>query len=334
MESTHAHSQFANPLTWQEAVEDFLLQTRGSREENTERYYTERLKLLVRWAEGEGITLADFRARHLRQYLAHRADLGVSDSTRRSDAVSARAFLKFCKREEYIEADPLVGYQVPKAGKPYVKCPSDEEIRRLLQALQDRWKPSLNPKIRYIHASARIFYSRRNYAVVAGLIETAARIGEILGLKIEDYQRDQQQIAIRKTKGDEPRIVPISPCWMETIDAYLRVRPKVESDALFINEYGEPLTTAEFGRIFRGYLRYAGLSGFSLHGLRHYAITQLAKTDLWAASIIAGHKDLKVTRGYLHGDPVHVRSAHAQAAPLGRILLTTRTNTQRRKKVV
>jgi integrase len=215
-----------------------------------------------------------------------------------------------------------------------VKCPSDEEIRTLLKALQDRWKVSVNPKARFVHASARLFFGRRNYAIVAGLIETAARVGELLGLRLEDYQPGEQQIVIRKAKGDEPRTVPLSPYWIEAVEAYLKVRPKVESDLLFISEYGSAMGVNEFGAVFRGYLEYAGLSGFTLHGLRHYAITQLAKTDLWAASQIAGHKDLTVTRRYLHGDPAHMRAAHMQAAPLGRILATSRTIARRRKKVV
>ena len=336
LEASPAHSRASFPAAvgWAEAVADFLLQVRATREENTERFYRAQLSLLVRWAEGQGVPLSEFRARHLRQYLAHRADTGVSDMTRRHDASAARAFLKFCKREEYVQGDPLQGYQVPKAARAYVKCPSDDEIRRLLSAMQDRWKPSLNPSARFVHAPARLFFARRNYAIVAGLVETAARIGEMLALTLDDYQPGEGRIVIRKAKGDEPRAVPISPVWAEAVDAYLRVRPKVESDLLFVNEYGAAMDVDQFGRRFRGYLKWAGLSGFSLHGLRHYAITQLAKTDVWAASQIAGHKDLQVTRQYLHGDPAHVQSVHAQAAPLARLLVNVRSERQRRKKVI
>ena len=312
-------------------MDDFLLQVKGTREEKTLLYYTCRLTLLVRWAQQQGVGLASFRARDLRQYLAARADAGVSDATRRHDAVASRAFLKFCKREGYIEGDPLSGYQVPKSPTPYVKCPSEDEVRVLLRAVQERWKPSINLKARFIPASARLFFTRRNFAVIAGLIETGARIGEMLALKLDDFQKDQRQIAIRSSKGDEPRIVPISDAWTNAVDAYLRVRPKIESDRLFINEYGEPLSPDQFGRIFRSYARYAGLSGFTLHGLRHYAITQLAKTDVWAASVIAGHKDLKITRQYLHHDPDHLRSVHSQAAPLARLLVNARSQRQRKR---
>ncbi len=197
-------------LPWKDAVADFLMQIRGSREEATEKFYRDRLKMLVEWAEQQNIPLMEFRARQLREYLGARADRGVSDRTRRHDAAATRVFLKFCMREEYIEGNPLAGFQVPKAARAYIKCPSDDEIRALLKALQERWKPSRNPSARFVNAPARLFYSRRNYAIIAGLIETAARIGEMLSLTLGDYQPEQRQIVIRQAKGDEPRVVPIS----------------------------------------------------------------------------------------------------------------------------
>ncbi len=329
-----SRATLTSQLSWQEAVDDYLLHVRGTREENTVRFYRERLRLLARWGEQNGVALADIQARHLRQYLAYRAECGVSDRTRRHDAMAAHAFLKFCRREGYVTGDPLADYRVPHVERAYVKCPSDDEIRALLRAMHDRWKPSCNPPARFVRPAARQFFSRRNYAVIAGLVETAARIGEMLALRLDDYQPGEGQIVIRKSKGDEPRVVPISPAWADAVDTYLRVRPKVDSDLLFISEYGGPMDVARFGKQFRGYLEFAGLSGFTLHGLRHYAITQLAKTDVWAASQIAGHKDLKITRQYLHGDPAHVRAAHEQAAPLSRLLVNARSERQRRKKVV
>ena len=112
-----SRQSFPAAVGWAEAVADFLLQTRATREESTERFYRDRLRMLAPWAEAQGVSLGEFRARHLRAYLAHRADAGISDRTRRHDASVARAFLKFCRREEYIDGDPLAGFQVPKADQ-------------------------------------------------------------------------------------------------------------------------------------------------------------------------------------------------------------------------
>ncbi|MDR3710716.1 MAG: site-specific integrase [Capsulimonadaceae bacterium] len=105
-------SAFAAPeVSWDDAIADYNLLVKGTREKKTASYYRSRLSVLKKWADEQGLTLLDFRARHMRQYLADRADKGVADGTRRHDALVARAFLKFCKSEGYIDADPLVGYQ-------------------------------------------------------------------------------------------------------------------------------------------------------------------------------------------------------------------------------
>lgn len=71
-----------------------------------------------------------------------------------------------------------------------------------------------------------------------------------------------------------------------------------------------------------------------MHGLRHYALTRLAQTNLMAAAHIAGHKDLKTTRGYLHASADFVREVHEQAGPLTRIIVNTRSEKAKRKKLI
>jgi hypothetical protein len=102
-----SRSSFSRSSSWTDAVDDFLLQVKATREEKTLLYYTCRLSVLKRWAEEHAVALSGFCARNLRQFLADRADAGVTDATRRHDAVATRAFLKFCKREGYVDGDPL-----------------------------------------------------------------------------------------------------------------------------------------------------------------------------------------------------------------------------------
>lgn len=243
-------------------------------------------------------------------------------------------FLKFCFKEEYIASNPLVDYQSPKAAKPYVKMPADDEIRIILKAIEAKHKLGENPNSRFSNAKTQRFLARRDLAIVSGLVGTAARIGEILGMKLGDYDKARKQIVFRETKGNEPRTVPIEDVWIETVDAWLRVRGGIESDYLFVTLYGEQIDVRCFSRQFQRYCKYADVEDVTLHSLRHYALTTIAKSDLWVASLIAGHKDLRVTRGYLHNDPDHVRKAHAEAAPLSRLLVNARAEKARRKRIV
>lgn len=329
-------------ISWQDAVKDFLRQSLSANERKTQTYYRLNLERLARWAEGEGIALTDFRVRHLREYIAVRSERGqgrgdegrVSERTLRHDAICIRVFLRHCASEGYIPRDPLTDYAIPKAPKPFVKCPSDEEVSALLKAVPVKWSPAANPGACRMPAKARTFLARRDYAILAGLVETAARIGEMLSLRLDDYDRERMQITFRQTKTDKPRTVPISSDWQEAVDTYLRIRPKCDSPLLFISRTGLSLGVTAYGTQFRHYADFAGLAGWSLHGLRHYALSQIARVDVLAAQQIAGHTSLVVTQGYLHTGADQVRAAHAQAAPLSRLLVNRRSESVARKRLV
>jgi site-specific recombinase XerD len=333
MTDTHPSPQ---SLSWEEALDDWRIELTTRVAPHTVTCYLNRIGTMRRWvdAQGGGIALADFRARHLSRYLVSRIECGVKDITRRHDAIACRQFLKWCGKNEYLPGDPLAGYQIPKASRPYTNEPSDDQIKQLLRCVQERWKPAGNPAARFASEPARAFYSRRNYAIVAGLLETGCRAGELLALRLDDYRPGERQVAFRETKGKEARIVPISPAWTACVETYLKKRPKCDSPLLFVNVYGDAMNTHMFGRQLRGYMAFAGLSGWTMHGLRHYALTRMAQVSLMGAMYIAGHKDPKTTRGYLYASAEFKRDTHTQAAPLARLLVNARSEKAKRKKLV
>lgn len=339
----------AHESDWSEAVNDFLLDKRSNREEKTASYYAERLRVFVRWATetagaGKGIGLGDFKARHMREYLTWRSfcknpvtGKPITDTTRRHDAIAVRLFIKFCKQEDYIDVYPLADYKIPKASKSPATCPKDEDVQKLLKACQDRWRPALNPNARFFHAAGRQFFQRRNYAILAGLVSTGAREGEILALRLADYDPVARTVRFRDTKGDEDRTVPFEPEWGEIVAQWLRVRPKsAQSDTLFVTEYGDPLGTNLFRQQFYKDRDFAGVA-LNLHALRHYALTQIARSgDIRAAQKIAGHKSLSTTQVYLHADADRMQQVHAAAAPLGRVMnvMVNARSAKQRKKLI
>lgn len=320
---------------WDAALTDFLRGCTGELEPRTVQSYRYQLKPFARWASANEIPLAQFTARHMREWLAQRAEGGVSQKTRRNDAITINVFFKFCVQNDYLPKNPLYDYKIPRAPEPFVRMPSPDELRALLLAVKERWDPATNPPIKHTPARERRFFRLRDYAILAGLIETGCRAGELLALTLDDYRPDRREIAIRQSKGDAPRIVPITDHWIACVAAWRKARPNVDCDRLFINQFGGPMEVTQVGRSFRHYRDFAGLEGFSLHGLRHYAITQIAKVDVLAASDIAGHKDLKITRAYLHRDADHNREKHALANTLGKVLQHRRSGASRpRKKVI
>ncbi|HKS71617.1 MAG TPA: tyrosine-type recombinase/integrase [Terriglobales bacterium] len=267
--------------------------------------------------------------------MIERADK-VSSMTCHHDGVCAKRFFAYAAREKFVERNVLADWQVRKAPTPYVKCPTAEELQALLRSIVRRWDPKENPSCRSIPARRRTFFRHRNLAIIAGLIETGCRAGELFALTMQDYQPQVPQIVIRTSKTDEPRIVPITPAWMELVNSYLAVRPKkLDSDYLFVGEYGLPLDVGDFGHALKRQVEFAGLAGITQHTLRHYAATNMNdKVGLVAAKALLGHRSIQTTVKYIRDGSRLAAGAQATANTLGNILQNKSTARARRKRII
>jgi len=326
--------------TWMEAEKDYLRDCKARNLSlKTVRGKQYHIDQLARWCleQSRPVSLQSFARRHFRQYLEERRENGISEKTHRSDVLEVRLFFRFCKNEGWIDSNPLAEYALPKAAKPYVKMPSADELRALLDAITKRWDIKYNPRIKSLCARHRRFYRARDTAIICLLIETGCRVGEVLALQVSDYQSGQ--LVIRTSKGDEPRVIPLTEAISDYMCAWLSIRPDLPLDSLFVSCYGTAIDPDDFGKSFRRYLAFSTtvlntpLNGFSLHGLRHYAGSEMAKVDVLLAMRALGHKNLAVTMGYLHLDANHLRQKHAQAAPLGN-LISKSSKTEARSKII
>ena len=195
--------------------------------------------------------------------------------------------------------------------------PTDADMQALLRSVHDFWNPAKNPRSRYVPLAKRIFHRDRNYAALLGLLDTAARIGEMLSLKVDDYRAKERQIVIRESKGREPRTLPVSAEWVDALDIWLRQRQKVmagqteDEGWLFISEFGGRLDEGRFLKALKKIVAWAGISErITLHSLRRYSLNRLAKVNLLATQQIAGHKETRTTLLYTQLDPDFVRGVH------------------------
>jgi integrase len=263
---------------------------------------------LIRWAEEEGVPFAQFGKRHMNRYLAKRRET-VSRSTLRHDGVAAVAFLKWCARNDYLDQNPLADYGVKAAPRPTKYVPTDEEIRGLLKGLERYWNPDHNPGMKNIAQSRRRFHRERNRAIVLMLLDSAARIGEVGSLKLEDYRAKEMQITIRESKGKQPRTLPLSPGTAEAVANWLKVRDRLMAEVLpeddegwlFLSEYGTQMD-----------------------------LTRLAKTNRVVAQQIAGHKDPRTTDIYIHLDADYTRQVHAEVGIVDNVLENRRLARRKR----
>jgi integrase/recombinase XerC len=83
--------------------------------------------------------------------------------------------------------------------------------------------------------------------------------------------------------------------------AYLRIRPDIEDDRLFVSKFRKPLGPRAFQNIVKKYLDGARIKNASVHTLRHtFATHHVAKgTSLRTVQEALGHKDLRTTSAYV-----------------------------------
>lgn len=323
--------------TWEDAQKDYLRDC-AARNLSAKTIVGKRYHLdqLIRWCDEQSrpVSLNSFARRHMRAYIEWRRDNGAAEKTLRSDVLEIRSAFRYFKAEGWIESNCLSEYALPKAAVPYVRMPTATDLRLVLDAINRRWDVRKHKAIKSISADRRRYYRDRDRAVLCILIETGCRVGEVLAMRVEDYRAGE--IVVRESKGDRPRVIPITSTLDNAVQEYVGHRIADGSPQFILNHYGNPITPDDYGHAFRRYLRYGmevfpELQPFTLHGVRHYALSQIAKVDVLAAMNAAGHKDLSVTRRYIHLDADHIRAQHAAAAPLGKVLGNGATVVQKRE---
>jgi site-specific recombinase XerD len=152
----------------------------------------------------------------------------------------------------------------------------------------------------------------RDRLILKILYLTGARIGEVLGLKIENipYPNSGESFGVLKnikSKG-KFRDLFIPAALIEEIDNFIifeRSLIETEHSFLFVSlqkqNLGKPLTYRGIYEVFRRLKEKLGLA-FNFHDVRHTFITHLAEmgVDVSIISKIAGHKHISTTEKYTH----------------------------------
>jgi integrase/recombinase XerC len=325
--------------SFNDALEDFLvaMHARG-RSEKTVLFYRSRLSVVIAWAIAHHVTISGFSKRHMERFASERRAEGLAPVTVFDDQLCMRTFLKWCADEGYIKASHLLEYRICRPARAKIRVPSTDEMMRFVEGIATRWDVKCNPKVRKVAPAERRFLWRRDDAILSTLIETTARIGEVLGMSVDDIQPGCINVT---AKGAIPRSLPITPSLEAVYAAYLKERPSDVHEKLFITVYGDPLDYRAFNDVFHAYRTHAGLEHFTPHALRHYSITKLAQSaGVVVAAHQAGHTNLTTTQRYVEQDPEFNRSRILAADILGKLRLNKPNNqretvdTRARKRVV
>ena len=156
---------------------------------------------------------------------------------------------------------------------------------------------------------ARIFAvvsSARDKAMFGLMVGAGLRVGEVAALCLADIEEPSvPDSLVRLTvrgKGNKERIVWLTDSLWNTLKAWLRDRPETESDQVFLNWHGQPITKNGIQYIFKRHSDDAGVT-LSCHQLRHTYARRLAESGLPVESLarLLGHTLLQTTQRYIDG---------------------------------
>lgn len=198
---------------------------------------------------------------------------------------SIRSFWSWLKREEFIDKNPFENVRPPKAPRKIVNTLSPKQVTQLLNAIS--------------HKDGAGY---RDRAIVITLYGTGLRVGELLGLRLDDINFDTGQIRVMG-KGRRERFVYMSATVHKVLFKYLwHWRPKVPAEHLLVHDSGRPLSRFYVEHRLQAYGRKAGISGARCtpHTLRHtFAVEYLrGGADTFTLQRILGHSTLEMTRHY------------------------------------
>jgi len=169
----------------------------------------------------------------------------------------------------------------------------------------------------------------RDRAILEVMYASGIRVSEVVGLNVGDYEREEARLRVWG-KGAKERIAFLGEPACRALDAYLAEgRPRLlaaahhptATDALFVNRFGQRLSSRSVDTLVRKTARAAGIARrVTPHVLRHSFATHLLNggADLRFIQEMLGHSDISTTHIYTHVSQERPREVHLRAHPRSR----------------
>lgn len=215
-------------------------------------------------------------------FLAKLSGSGYTPKSLSRKINSIRTFYRFLKSKGMVSEDPSLQVAHPQYTLAAPRILTPTEYRALRDASRN---------------------DTRMFAVIELLLQTGIRIGELAELRVSDVVADG--LRIRPFEKHEERVVPMNKSAQESLDRYLKARPQVTEERIFVTKSGRPFLIRNIRTAVERYFRLAEIKGAKVNDLRHTFIAHHLKhgVSLVLLSKIVGHKRLSTTERYLEFVP-------------------------------
>jgi len=259
------------------------------------------------------VTVHDLRRfilalRNAKAYSHHRftrpQDRPLSPQSIVSYVGAIKSFFSFLAREQIIPSNPMDNVTL-KVPKKVIATFSEAQLQRLLA------QPDKGTVEGY-----------RDYTIMLTLLDTGARLGELMGLKLGDVDLEQGYLKVTG-KGSRERYLPIGAKVTKALLKYRIRRAETTWDNFFVTKDGRPLTLRRVQAVIKRYGEKAKVSGVrcSPHTFRHTSCVMYLRNggDPFTLQKKLGHSSLQMTRHYSNLVDADVRAAHLKHGPADRL---------------
>lgn len=255
------------------------------------------------------IPLEDLDHLSLREYMGWLYQQGLSKKSISRKVSTLRALFKFLMRTGLATRNPTLQLTLPRLPRHLPVCLETGQVQALLQAPGTDSDAGL-----------------RDRALMEMLYATGMRVGELVGLNIEDVSLSEQVVRIRG-KGKKERLVPFGDAARVAMEAWLPGRQRLlfsarpgrfDNAAVFLNLQGGRLSDRSVRRVLDRYIQAVSVRlNIHPHTLRHSFATHLlnAGADLRVIQELLGHASLSTTQKYTHLSVEHLMQVYRKSHP-------------------
>ncbi len=216
----------------------------------------------------------------LEGFIEQEQDRGLRVSTVRTRLACIIAFLHFLMEQEVIPGSVLKRGIKLKLPEVLPRAMNPDDVRKLLRVIEDI----------------------RDRALFLLLLRTGMRIGEALGLRLNDLDIKGRKVHLFEgEKNSMGRVVYLSDDALFGLKLWLRRRDQSQEFVFYGQSHGHLCYSTGRG-LFVKYLQKAGLDqkGYTVHCLRHTFASELLNAGMRLECLqqLLGHQDIEVTRRY------------------------------------
>lgn len=257
--------------------------------QRTRQEYQHDLGDVVAFLTERGLTeLSQVGLQELVRYQAEMDQRGYKPSTRERKTYAIKSWFQFLHQQGAVASNPAANLIPPRPQEREPRFLSKEEYQRLLRACSH--KP-------------------RDAAIIELFLQTGMRLSELARLRRDDISLPKRitkepdnmgSVRVRR-KGGKENTIPLNYKACQALAAWLKVRPRVDHDGLFVSKFKTPMSKRAIQYTIAKYLDEAGIEGASTHTLRHTMATHhvAAGTDLKTVQETLAHARLATTALYV-----------------------------------